>query len=91
MFFAFTLTCYPSAIIVLTVLLAMRKGTSAFYPKIEVFRLLVLSVAAATAATATASAVTASVSAAAYTAVAVEKEDGDKNDPEALVVLENIT
>ena len=43
----------------------------------------VTSTAAATAAVVTA--------ATAGTTVAVEKDDGDKNDPEALVVLKNIT
>ena len=55
----------------------------------------VLHVSVAAATSATASAVTAAVvvatPATATTAVTVEKENGDKNDPEALVVLENVT
>ena len=47
------------------------------------------SVAASAATTSAAS--TASVVASAGATVAVEKEDSDKNDPEALVVLENVT
>ena len=47
------------------------------------------SVAASSAASSASSAAT--VVASAGAAVAVEKEDSDKNDPEALVVLENVT
>ena len=54
---------------------------------------LVAAASAAAASTATASATAASVvtSASAGATVAVQKEDSDKNDPEALVVLENVT
>ena len=46
--------------------------------------------AASTSATSSVSA-SVTVPASAGTTVAVEKDDGDKNDPEALVVLENVT